>query len=93
MLYEVITGEFQVFKDVLASGGAVKALVAENCGHYSRKMITDLEDTAKIYGAKGLAWMKVTPEGLDGGIAKFFAASAKEVTAALGAGPGRNNFV
>ena len=81
-------GEFQVFKDVLASGGAVKALVAENCGHYSRKMITDLEDTAKIYGAKGLAWMKVTPEGLDGGIAKFFAASAKEVTAALGAGPG-----
>ena len=77
-----------MFKDVLASGGSVKALVAENCGHYSRKMVGDLEETARTYGAKGLAWMKVTEEGLDGGISKFFTDSAENVIKTLNAKPG-----
>ncbi|MFP4363640.1 MAG: aspartate--tRNA ligase [Spirochaetia bacterium] len=63
---------FKVFKSVLESGGAVKALVAKGCAGFSRKMITAMEDVAKLYGAKGLAWMKVTETGLDGGISKFF---------------------
>jgi aspartyl-tRNA synthetase len=80
---------FQAFKDALASGGAVKALVVPGVAEkYSRKMIEDLESTAKIYKAKGLAWMKVSPEGaLDGGVSKFFPDSAA-VVSGLGAKPG-----
>ncbi len=80
--------DFKVFKDVAASGGTVKALVAENCAGYSRKMIEELEGVAKTYGAKGLAWMKVTGEGVEGGIGKFFAAQADRVKSLLGAKEG-----
>ena len=36
------------------------------------KILTDLGEYAALYGAKGLAWMKVTEEGLTGPIARFF---------------------
>ncbi len=81
-------GEFQVFRQVLKEGGAVKALVAPGCGEYSRKQIAELEETAKIYGAKGLAWMKVTDSGLEGGISKFYEALQQEVVEALSAKSG-----
>ena len=80
--------DFQVFKSVATSGGSVKALVAPGCAGYSRKQITDLEDAAKTYGAKGLAWMKLTEQGLDGGVSKFFGGQKDELVAALGASPG-----
>ncbi|MBI9101126.1 MAG: aspartate--tRNA ligase [Spirochaetales bacterium] len=80
--------DFKVFKDVLASGGSVKVLVAENCSSYSRKMITELEDVAKTYGAKGLAWMKVTADGVDGGVGKFFTNQADNIKEKLGAKEG-----
>ncbi len=80
--------EFQVFSSTIESGGSVKALVAPGCADYSRKMIGELEEVAKTYGAKGLAWMKVTDDGLEGGISKFFAARAEEVTSTLGAKSG-----
>jgi len=73
---------------VVEGGGIVKALVAPGCGEYSRKQITDLEAVAKIYGAAGLAWMKVTEAGLDGGISKFYAEQATAIRTSLGAGPG-----
>ncbi len=79
---------FQVFKSVLESGGAIKALVVPEKADYSRKQITDLEDVAKTYGAKGLAWMKVTESGLDGGISKFFAEQTDAVRTTLGAQEG-----
>lgn len=50
---------FGVFEGALAAGGAVKALVVPGAAEYSRKQITDLEEVAKTYGAKGLAWTKV----------------------------------
>ncbi len=79
---------FKVFTSVLAAGGAVKALVVPGAADFSRRQIDSLEEVAKTYGAKGLAWMKVTESGLDGGVAKFFAASAREICAELGASPG-----
>ena len=79
---------FNVFKSVIESGGAVKAVVAPDCAGYSRKQITDLEETAKIFGAKGLAWMKVTDGGLDGGISKFFEGQENEIIETLGAKAG-----
>ncbi len=81
-------GEFEVFRKVVESGGAVKVLVAPGCGEYSRKQIGELEETAKIYKAKGLAWMKVTEAGLEGGIARFFAGRAQPIRSALGAKAG-----
>ncbi len=82
------TSEFQVFRSVAESGGAIKALLAPGCASYSRKQITNLEEVAKTYGAKGLAWMKVTESGTEGGIAKFFAKEAGSLIESLGAGTG-----
>lgn len=77
---------------MVGNGGTVKVLVVPGQADYSRKQITALEDVAKTYGAKGLAWTKVrAAEGaltLDGGIGKFFAPRADEITAALGAKDG-----
>ena len=75
---------FKIFKDVVASGGFVKAVVAPGCAGYSRKQIEELEAAAKTYGAKGLAWMKLTEDGLAGGIAKFFTDEAAEIIESLG---------
>lgn len=87
--------DFQVFKGALENGGVIRALVAPGLAEYSRKQITDLEDIAKIYRAKGLAWLKVVApgeglegSGLDGGIAKFFAGSREKICAELGAKAG-----
>ena len=60
---------FQAFKEALADGGKVKALVVPGKADYSRKQIEELEAQAKIYKAKGMAWMKVTapaPSGAGG---------------------------
>ncbi len=90
--------EFGLFKSVVADGGSVKVLRVPGAAEYSRKQITDLEEVAKRYGARGLAWMKVagagggaTAEGsvaLEGGIGKFFTHRAADITADLGAQPG-----
>jgi len=55
-------GGFQAFKDALAAGGTVKALVVPGLASYSRKQIEELEAHAKVYKARGLAWMKVGGE-------------------------------
>lgn len=80
--------DFQTFRSVIEGRGVAKGLVAPGCGGYSRKQIADLEEVAKSRGAKGLAWMRVTEEGLDGGVAKFFAAQSAALIARLGARPG-----
>jgi len=64
---------FQVFSKVVAGGGKVSGLNAPQCGNFSRKQLDDLTEIIKVYGAKGLAWIKITPEGWDSPIAKFFA--------------------
>ncbi|MDW7643726.1 MAG: aspartate--tRNA ligase [Desulfuromonadales bacterium] len=63
---------FKVFADVVKGGGIVKALNVKGCASFSRKEIDDLTEFAKIYGAKGLAYVKVTEEGWQSPIAKFF---------------------
>jgi aspartyl-tRNA synthetase len=84
-------GTFQAFKDAIAAKGTVKALVVPGVAEkYSRKLIEDLESTAKIYKAKGLGWMKVNAGSdgkpvLEGGIAKFFEGKTADVCAKLGA--------
>ena len=70
---------FKVFKDAVAGGGKVSAInVSGFADKFSRKDIDKLTDFVKIYGAKGLAWLKVTDEGLTGPIAKFFEADEQQ---------------
>jgi aspartyl-tRNA synthetase len=82
------TSDFSVFSSAIKDGGAVKALVAPGLSDYSRKDITLLEERAKTYGAKGLAWMKVSEEGFTGGVSKFFQDSQDEIMKSLGAKSG-----
>ncbi len=68
---------FKVFAGAVASGGIVKALNATGCAEFTRKELDDLTAFAAIYQARGLAWVKVRPEGWQSPIAKFFTDSEK----------------
>lgn len=78
----VSNSEFQVFTQAVTDGGVVKALrvpgVAEE---FTRKTIDELTEIAKIYGAKGLAYLKMMADGPAGPIAKFL--SEDEVEAII----------
>ncbi len=64
--------EFKVFASAIESGGDVRAInISGYAERFSRKDISKLEDFAKNYGAKGLAWVKVGTEGVTSPIAKF----------------------
>ena len=63
--------EFKVFQSALEAGGLIKCIVAPGCAEYSRKEVDALTESAKSLGAKGLATLAVTGEGLKGTAAKF----------------------
>ena len=63
--------EFRVFQSALETGGVIKCIVAPGCADYSRKEVDALAESAKALGAKGLATLAVTSEGLKGTAAKF----------------------
>ena len=64
--------DFKVFKDTVAKGGMVKAIVVKGGASIPRSRIDTLGETAKSFGAKGLAWVKVIGDGqLESVIAKF----------------------
>jgi aspartyl-tRNA synthetase len=84
-----IASDFQVFKSVIESQGQVRAINAKNCASFSRKQIDDLTAFVATYGAKGLAWIKVTDKGLESSIVKFFPEQAQEkLRESLNAQPG-----
>jgi len=68
--------EFKVFREPAEKGGLVKVMRVPEGGKLSRKQIDDYTDFVAIYGAKGLAWIKVNdkdnlPDGLQSPIVKF----------------------
>ncbi len=90
-LSEIVSDSgFKVFAAAVANGGQVKAInVKSSADKYSRKDIDALTEFVAVYGAKGLAWLKVDGEGLKGPIAKFFSeedAQALQVTLEASAG-------
>ncbi|WP_299739646.1 aspartate--tRNA ligase [Rossellomorea sp. y25] len=63
---------FKVFSGAVSNGGQVKLInVKGGASGYSRKDIDALTEFVSVYGAKGLAWLKVEEEGLKGPISKF----------------------
>ncbi len=108
----VAESTFQAFKDALSTGaaeqaasaakgitvkgGGVKALLVPGKADYSRKQIDELEAAAKVYKAKGMAWMKVVAASgdkaaagesisLEGGASKFFSENSSKIITGLGA--------
>ena len=82
---------FKVFGGAIAAGGVVRAISCAS--DYSRSEIDKLTDLAKVYGAKGLAWIKWTAAGPETPIAKFL--TPGELTAIqtkTGAKPGDYTF-
>ncbi|NTW70614.1 MAG: aspartate--tRNA ligase, partial [Eubacteriaceae bacterium] len=68
----LINTEFKVFAENIKKGGDVRAINAKGCGEvFSRRDIDSLVDYVKIYQAKGLAWIKVTDDGIKSPIEKF----------------------
>jgi aspartyl-tRNA synthetase len=81
---------FQVFENTLAGGGLVRGLNAQGLGNYTRKQIDELTEFVKQFGAKGLAYLAITPEGeLRSTFAKFLTTNALDaLKARLSAKPG-----
>ena len=65
---------FKAFSSTVENGGLVKAVVAPGVAEtFSRKILSDYEEYVKRYfGAKGMAWIKVTADDVNSPIAKFF---------------------
>lgn len=69
----VAQSNFKVFTSVVENGGSVRGINAKGAGDaFTRKEIDGLTEVVSPYGAKGLAWMKVSEDGVSGPIAKFF---------------------
>ena len=81
--------DFKVFRAVVESGGLVSAINVKGGASFSRSQLDGLTPFVAQYGAKGAAWMRVTENGLESNIVKFFSdgvqAKLREV---LGGEPG-----
>ncbi|MBU2600161.1 aspartate--tRNA ligase [bacterium] len=63
---------FQVFKKVIEDQGIIKGIRVPQKANLSRKEIEELTSLVNSYGAKGLAFFKVTGKTLESPIVKFF---------------------
>jgi aspartyl-tRNA synthetase len=80
---------FKAFAQVIESGGSVKAIVAPGCGNYTRKQLDELTERARTLGAKGLATLALSSEGLRSPIAKFLTEQEIDaLTTGIGAAQG-----
>ena len=63
---------FKVFESVLANGGQVKCINVEGYANIPRRELDGLVEYVKTYGAKGLAWIQYTEEGVKSPFKKFY---------------------
>jgi aspartyl-tRNA synthetase len=81
--------DFKVFHEAIANGGQVKAIVVSGAAdNYSRKAIEAQQEHIKRFGAKGLAFIKVTADDITGPVGKFLKPQKDELLATLGAKAG-----
>ncbi len=64
--------EFKVFSKTVEEGGKIKGIKVNKGAQFSRKELDNLTGIVMGYGAKGLAWIKITEEGYQSPITKFF---------------------
>ncbi len=81
----VSCSEFRLF----AKAELVKALKVEQGAELTRKEIDDFTEFVKVFGAQGLAWIKVKEDGWQSPIAKFLSQEEKQgLTRGLDLNPG-----
>ena len=69
---EVKDTGFAVFANALSAGGSVRGITAKNAVKtYTRKEIDKLTEFVRGLGAKGLAWIRMTDDGMTSSFAKF----------------------
>ncbi|HVN70006.1 MAG TPA: aspartate--tRNA ligase [Candidatus Binatia bacterium] len=81
--------EFAVFRSAIDAGGAVVALRFPGAAALSRREFDALVETAKQFGAKGMVWIALAPDGTKSPAAKFLTESHVEtLRSGLGAETG-----
>jgi len=82
--------DFMVFKNIVKEGGVVKAIrVEKGAKEFSRKGLDELAQSVNEWGAKGISWIKITDDGWQSTISKFYKDREKEIiNQRLGAVPG-----
>ncbi|GHT37279.1 aspartate--tRNA(Asp/Asn) ligase [Endomicrobiia bacterium] len=70
--HELKNSEFGVFSSTIAKGGVIRGLCIPKGADFSRSEIDQLTKFVSEYGAKGLAWMKITDSSAQSNIVKFF---------------------
>jgi aspartyl-tRNA synthetase len=76
----------RVFATAIQNGGVVKGIRVPKGGELSRKDLDDMTPFVATFGAKGIAWTKITDEGWQSPIAKFLSeAEQKEIETIAGA--------
>ncbi|MBU2499437.1 MAG: aspartate--tRNA ligase [Proteobacteria bacterium] len=82
--------EFQVFRQVAETGGAIKAIrVKGGASSFSRKVVDELSRSMVEWGAKGLMTAKLTPDGWQSSLGKFLDDETKgAISRRLNAAPG-----
>ena len=77
---------FKVFAAAIEKGGVVKGIRIPNGGELSRKDLDDMTPFVATFGAKGVAWTKITEEGWQSPISKFLSeAEQKQIELIAGA--------
>ena len=74
----VAQSEFRVFRQAVERGGMVKALRVPGGKDLSRKELDDLIEFVKIFGAQGMAWIKIQSDGWQSPIAKFLSPEVQQ---------------
>jgi len=81
--------DFKVFNNAIENGGFVKAIVVPGGAEkYSRKDLDKKTQYIERFGAKGMAWIKITEDGFTGPVGKFLKVKEAEISEALGAKKG-----
>ncbi|HOJ51320.1 MAG TPA: aspartate--tRNA ligase [Syntrophales bacterium] len=70
--------EFTLFREVVQAGGIIGAMKIEDDRRLSRKDLDTMRDYVANFGAKGLAWARINPEGWTSPIAKFLSEEEKK---------------
>jgi aspartyl-tRNA synthetase len=84
-----LSSEVRVFLQAIERGGMVKAIRLPDGNRLSRKELDDLIEFVKIFGAQGMAWIKIQPDGWQSPIAKFLKEDARaKLVQRLKIGPG-----
>jgi len=89
-LTDIVGGSgFHLFREVADSGGLIRTIRIPDAAALSRKDLDGLKDFAAGYGAKGLAWARISAEGWTSPIAKFLSAGEiTQINERTGAKPG-----